>query len=450
MKLDFPKNLIYLDNASLTPVDPAVLDCMYEYDKTHTGNPSGIHADSVESKQVLEKSRAIIAGHFSARPEEIFFTGSGTEGDNLAIWGTILAYESQIAPEALSAVPKALSELPHIVTTNIEHSAVREMCLYLEKTKKAEVTFVPVGVDGIVDPKEIKKAIKQNTVLVSVQYANNEIGTIHPIREIAKVVRQYKKNLTPTSPFAPLHKKWRGEESHHDSFPLFHTDAAQAVQFCNINVQQLGVDLLSCNGSKMYGPRGCGILFKKYGIPFTPVFYGGHQEGGVRPGTEDVGRAVGLAKAFDITCAIADAETIRLTEIRDYFISELYKIIPDLIVHGSILERLPNNINVSISGYNSETIVIYLDAQGIRVSEKSACQSDSGVDSYVLEALEYAKIVSPARQSLGVGGSQTLSVPIPSGTGSIRFTLGRSTTMSDIDHTVATIRDILKLLKPEK
>ncbi len=433
MRFGFKKKTIYLDYASLTPVDPAVLDCMYEYDKTHTGNPSGIHADSVESKQILEKSRATIAGHFSARPEEIFFTGSGTEGDNLAIWGTILAYQSQTVPKALSGESILL---PHIVTTNIEHSAVRELCLYLEKTNKAEVTYVAVGVDGIVDPMEIKKSIKQNTVLVSVQYANNEIGTIQPIREIAKVIRQYKK----TSPLAPLHKQWRGEESHYDSFPLFHTDAAQAVQYCNINVQQLGVDLLSCNGSKMYGPRGAGVLFKKHGIPFTPVFYGGHQEGGVRPGTEDVGRTVGLAKAFDITRAMADTETIRLTEIRDYFIDELYKIIPDMVVHGSPIERLPNNINIAIPGYNSETVVIYLDAQGIRVSEKSACQSDSGVDSYVLEALEYARI----------SASQTLSVPIPSGTGSIRFSLGRSTTMSDIDHTVAILRDILKLLTPEK
>lgn len=433
---------IYLDYASLTPVDPVVLDCMYEYDKTHTGNPSGIHADSVDSKQILEKARTTIAGHFSARPEEIFFTGSGTEGDNLAIWGAVLAYGSQVAPEALSV-------LPHIVTTNIEHSAVRELCLYLEKTNKAEVTYVAVGVDGIVDPKEIKKAIKQNTVLVSVQYANNEIGTIQPIREIAKVIRQYKKTSplasrasidTARRDFAKSHNQWRGEESHHDSFPLFHTDAAQAVQYCNINVQQLGVDLLSCNGSKMYGPRGSGILFKKHGIPFTPVFYGGHQEGGVRPGTEDVGRAVGLAKAFDITRVMTDTETIRLTEIREYFIDKLYKIIPDMVVHGSVIERLPNNINIAIPGYNSETVVIYLDAQGIRVSEKSACQSDSGVDSYVLEALEYARI----------SASQTLSVPIPSGTGSIRFTLGRSTTMSDIDHTVAILRDILKLLKSEK
>ena len=408
MRFGLKKKTIYLDYASLTPVDPAVLDCMYEYDKTHVGNPSGIHAGSVESKQILEKSRTTISGHFSARPEEIFFTGSGTEGGNLAIWGTVLAYTG--------------AGLPHIVTTNIEHSAVRELCLYLEKTNKAEVTYVAVGADGIVDPKEIKKSIKQNTVLVSVQYANNEIGTIQPIREIAKVIRQYKK----TSPLAPLHKQWRGEESHYDSFPLFHTDAAQAVQYCNINVQQLGVDLLSCNGSKMYGPRGSGILFKKHGIPFTPVFYGGHQEGGVRPGTEDVGRVVGLAKAFDIARAMSDTETIRLTEIRDYFIDELYKIIPDMVVHGSPIERLPNNINIAIPGYNSETVVIYLDAQGIRVSEKSACQSDSGVDSYVLEALGYARM------------------------GSIRFSTGRSTTHADIDRTVATLANILKLLTPEK
>ena len=244
-------------------------------------------------------------------------------------------------------------------------------------------------------------------MLVSVQYANNEIGTIQPIREIAKVVRQYRKENV-------------------DSPVLFHTDAAQAVQYCNINVQQLGVDMLSCNGSKMYGPRGVGILFKKHGIPFTPVFYGGHQEGGVRPGTEDVGRAVGLAKAYDITRAVADTETIRLTELRDYFINELYKIIPNMVLHGSAIERLPNNINIAIPGYNSETVIIYLDAQGIRVSEKSACQSDSGVDSYVLEALGYARI------------------------GSIRFSTGRSTTYADIDRTVATLDKILKLLKPEK
>lgn len=423
---------IYLDHASLTPVDPAVLECMYEYDKTHTGNPSGIHADSVESKQVLEKSRTTIAGHFLCRPEEIFFTGSGTEGDNIAIWGAVLAYTGV--------------GLPHIVTTNIEHSAVRELCLYLEKTNKAEVTNVAVGADGIVDPKEIKKALKENTVLVSVQYANNEIGTIQPIREIAKVIRNYRKEKIEKG------RPFNGTLVRHDSAesPLFHTDAAQAIQYCNINIQQLGVDLLSCNGSKIYGPRGSGVLFKKHGIPFTPVFYGGHQEGGVRPGTEDVASAVGLAKAFDITRAVADTETIRLTEIRDYFIDKLYKIIPDMVLHGSAIEHLPNNINISIPGYNSETVVIYLDAHGIRVSEKSACQSDSGVDSYVLEALGYARMVSPARQSLGVGGSQTLSVPIPSGTGSIRFSLGRSTTMSDIDHTVATLRDILKLLKSEK
>ncbi|MGI9118397.1 MAG: cysteine desulfurase family protein [Minisyncoccia bacterium] len=412
------RKTIYLDHASLTPVDEGVLRVMYDYDKTHVGNPSGIHADSVMASNELEKARTTVAGFLSCRKEEVVFTSGGTEGDNLAIWGAVLAYKG--------------TGLPHIVTTNIEHSAVRELCLYLENPpaggKKAEVTFVAVGADGVVDPKEIKKALKPNTVLVSVQYANNEVGTIQPIREIAKVVRQYRKENA-------------------DSVVLFHTDAAQAMQYCNTNVQQIGVDMLSFNGSKMYGPRGSGVLFKKHGIPFAPVFYGGHQEHTIRPGTVDVGRAVGLAKAFETAVNIADTETIRLTQLRDYFIDELYKIIPDMVLHGSKTQRLPNNINVSIPGYNSEAIVVYLDAKGIRVSEKSACQSDTGTGSYVLEALEYAKMSSPATKNKD---SENIPVYMPHSVGSVRFTLGRSNTKSEIDYTVSTLRDILKLLKSEK
>ncbi len=294
-----------------------------------------------------------------------------------------------------------------------------ENCKLLEQKGLAEVTYVPVGANGIVDPKEIEKALKVNTVLVSVMYANNEIGTIQPIVEIAKIIRRFRKGQ---------------EKQNH--LPYLHTDTCQAMNYLfTENVDKLGIDLMTFNGSKIYGPKGIGALYVRRGTQIVPIYEGGGQEMGLRSGTEDVSRVVGLARALEITNKIKDRESRCLQILRDYFFAEIERVASTtgyaIHINGDREERLPNNINISISGISSELLVIELDAQSIFISSKSACKSTDEASSHVVHALRVAGDVCDTEESL-------------------RISLGRSTTMSDIHKLLVTIESILLKYKKWK
>ncbi len=406
---------IYLDYASATPVDTEVVKAMQPFWSLDFANPSGLHSQGVKAKNAVNDSRKKIAAILGAQPDEIIFTSGGTESDNLAILGIVEA-------------AKKIIHKPHIVTTNIEHSAIKETCRALE-LKGIEVTHVPVEENGIVDPDAIRKAIKKNTVLVSVMYANNEIGTIEPLHEIAKMVRHF--------------KKINDRSYDKNPYPFFHTDAAQAMNYLPITVAKLGVDLLSFNGSKIYGPKGIGALYKRRLVPFQSIMFGGNQEYGFRPGTENVPAIVGLAKALEIAEKIKDKESKRLVVVRDYFMKKITAVFPEIIINGDTINRLPNNVNISVPDFEGEFLVIELDAKGIAVSSKSACKSDDPEESYVIKAIRPAKSNSLNLIARSAEGGFRESIE----EGSVRFSLGRATIKKDIDYTIKSLKEIFKKQK---
>jgi cysteine desulfurase len=385
---------IYLDHSSSAPLDRGVFLAMKEFLVKNWANAGTLHKEGVRANEAIEDARLKIAKILGSHKDEIIFTSGGSEGNNLAILGII----------ALSKI-----KLPHIITTNIEHSSVLEVCRYLERMKKAKVTYIPVEPNGIVDSRKIKNAINVNTVLISVIYANNEIGTIMPIMEIAKEIRHHKK-------------------IHNTIYPYFHSDAAQAMNYLPVRVDKLGVDCLSFNGSKIYGPKGTGVLFKKRGLPLEPIMFGGDQEFGLRPGTENIAGMVGLGLALEITEGLKEKESKRLIVLRDYFINLLSRTVLDsrVLINGDLENRLPNNVNISVPGIESDLLVLELDAHGIAVSSKSACKSDNPEDSYVIRAIR----PNAKREE-----------------GSIRFSLGRSTNKADIEYTIKVFHGILAKLK---
>lgn len=430
------KKQLYLDYASSAPVDKQIEKVMSKITRDFFANPSAIHNEGVRAKKIIEDARAEIAEAISAHPNEIIFTGSGTESDAIAILGVIKNYELRNKNEkAKTTQQKAF--LPHIITTNIEHPAVLENCKMLEEAGVAEVTYVKVEANGIVNPKDIREALKENTVLVSVMYANNEIGTIQPIREIAKEIRHFRKNRKQN---ISGHADFSAEKSAQSfaspgsrapeifCFPVFHTDAAQAMNYLDTeNMDRLGVDLMSFNSSKIYGPKGVGVLYKKRGVNLTPIYSGGGQEFNLRSGTENVAGIAGVACALTIANKIKEKESARLCKLRDYAINKLLKLSKtsgyEIILNGDSEIRLPNNINISITGISSELLVIELDAIGIAVSERSACSADSDEGSHVIRALREGS------------------------TDSIRITLGRDIKKPDLDYLVSSLEKILNKYK---
>jgi cysteine desulfurase len=381
---------IYLDYASATPLEKDVLFVMNKIFKENFANSSAIHDLGVQSKNILSESRKNIAKIIDAHQNEIIFTSGSTESNNLAITGIIT------------------KNLPHVITSNIEHSSVLEVFKYLTENKLAEVTYVPVERSGIIDPKKIKKVMRKETILVSVMYANNEIGTIQPIKEIAKEIRHFNKlNNTKV---------------------LLHTDATQAINYLEINVEKLGIDMMSFNAGKIYGPKGIGALYIRRRTPVRKIIFGGDQEYGVRAGTENLASVVGFANALEITEKIKEKENKRLKKLQDYFIKKLQNLEKDkdIVLNGDLENRLPNNINITIPKIPSDLLVIELSARGIMVSAKSACKSGEEGESYVIKAIK-----PEADQE----------------NGSIRFSLGRSTTKEDLDFTLKSLKEILTKLK---
>lgn len=374
------KNRIFLDHASTTPLDPRAFSAMKPFFGNIFANPSALYEEGVLAKKHLSFFRKNTAESIGALSDEIVFTGSGTESVNLAILGV---FENLI---------KGFS--PHMVVSEFEHPAVLESALKV-KSLGGTVSYLKPNEDGFINPKDLRKVLKPNTVLISIMHANNEIGTIQPIMEIAKEIRNFRKN-----------KKTK------KNLPYFHVDASQSVNYCDIDVRKMGVDLLTLDGSKIYGPKGVGILFIRRGVKITPQILGGGQESGIRSGTENLALIAGFSKALEITSKIKAKESLRLERLRDYAIDKILKKFPKASLNGAKENRLPNNINICFPGIDGEFAVIKLDHLGFLVSSSSSCGTlaeDSR--SYVVESIGKKDCADS----------------------SIRITLGRSTSKKNID-----------------
>ena len=383
---------IYLDNAAATPLDPAVKREIFVCEDKIFGNASSLHKSGLSAKNLIDKSRNLVAKVLNAGTDEIIFTGSGTEANNLATLG----------------IARALKKYgKHIVTTSIEHHSVLNACKKLSK-EGFKITYVGVDKNGIVNPDDIKKAVRKDTVLVSVAYANNEIGTIQPIQQIAKAIRNFRKNNKPGA---------------NEKLPVFHSDACQAAGYMDLNVQKLGIDLLSLNGSKIYGPKGVGCLFVKRGINIEPIMFGGSQERGLRPGTESPPLIVGFAKALELADKNREKESGRLVKLRDYAVSKMLAEIPGSSLNGDAKERLPNNINISFEDVDGEMLVFALDKKGIEVSTGAACTTSETGPSHVLKAI-------------GKKSGDNL-----------RVTLGRFNAKKDVDYLIKVLPAVVAKLR---
>ncbi len=354
---------IYLDHAATTPLRPEVRAAMGPYlSADGFGNPSSLHADGQRAKRALDAARDTLAQALGAQFSEITFTGGGTEADNAALIGVLLAR----GPGS------------HLVTTRIEHEAVGETARFLEKLG-FDVTFVPVDERGRVSPQAVADALTDRTALVSVMHANNEVGTIQPVREIADLV--------------------------HARGAYLHTDAVQTFGQMPVNVHDLGADLLSVSAHKIYGPKGAGALYVRSGVPIEPLLHGGGQERERRAGTENVPAVVGFGEAVRLLLPERASEAVRLTGLRDLFLAALRRRIPSIALNGHPTERLPNNLNVSFPGLDAETLLLTLDRAGVSASSGSACTSGSIEPSHVLTAmgLPDARVKSAVRLTLGRG-----------------------------------------------
>ena len=375
---------IYLDYAATTPTHPEVVKAMLPYFGQAFGNPSSIHFHGQEAKAAMEEAREKIAEFIGAQGEEIVFTGGGTEANNFALKGIAYADEGKEN---------------HIITTSIEHHSVIEPCQFLAR-RGFEVTYLPVDSYGLVDPEEVEKAITDNTILISIMHANNEVGTIEPLKEIAEITNR------------------RGIS--------FHTDAVQAVGHIPVNVNELGVDLLTISAHKLYGPKGVGALYIRKGTRIISFMHGGEQERTHRAGTENVPAIVGFGKAIAIAEAEMAKERKRLLSLRDKLIKGLSERIDNIRLNGHPTQRLPNNVNVSIDFVEGESMLLNLDLEGIAASSGSACSSSALKPSHVLLALGL-----PPEQAFG----------------SLRFTLGRETAEEDIDRVLKILPQIVARLR---
>lgn len=375
---------IYLDNAATTPVDKRVLETMLPYYSDVFGNPSSPYSYGQEAKKAIEEAREKVAKALGADSDEIYFTSGGSESDNWALKGVAYALKDKGN---------------HIITTEIEHHAVLNTCRYLEK-EGFKVTYLPVDEYGLVKPEDLKKAITDKTILVSIMFANNEIGTIEPIEELVKIA--------------------------HEKNVYFHTDAVQAVGNIPIDVKKLDVDLLSLSAHKIYGPKGVGALYIKKGVKIHSLIQGGTQERNRRAGTENVPGIVGLGEAIELITKDLDSHINKLTFLRDKLINGILEKIPYARLNGHPTKRLPGNVNVSFEFIDGESLILNLDMAGICASSGSACTSGSLEPSHVL---------------LAIGRSRELA------RGSLRLTIGKDNTEEDIDKVLEVLPQIIKRLR---
>jgi cysteine desulfurase len=388
------KKEIYFDYAAATPLDPRVISAMQPYLDGCFGNPSSLHSAGRSAKTAIDDARDAIAKALNSRASEIVFTSGGTESDNLAILG-------------VARKDKTLHN--HIITSTIEHHAVLNPIEQLVKNEGFSADYVKVDREGVINPADIVSKLNAKTCLVSIMYANNEIGTIQPIAEIGKAIADWKKK--------------NGRRA--DEPPYFHTDACQAAGALSLDIKALGVDLLTLNGSKICGPKGAGVLFIANGVKIEPIVFGGGQEWRLRSGTENVPAIVGLAEALKIAATEKEKENARLTLLRDKLIAGLLKI-PKTFLNGHASKRLPNNVNVTILDIEGEAMVLYLDDQGFCVSTGSACTSANLEPSHVIRAL---------------------GLPYEAAHGSLRITLGRFTKEEEIDAFLVALPPIVEKLR---
>lgn len=375
---------IYVDNSATTPMDPQVLEEMLPYLKEDFGNPSSIHSFGRQAKHSMDKARERVANSLGAKAEEVYFTGSGTEADNWAIKG--VAYANK-------------NKGNHIITTKIEHHAVLHTCEYLEK-HGFEVTYLDVDENGLISLKQLQEAIKDSTILISIMFANNEIGTIQPIDEIGKMAKE--KGI------------------------YFHTDAVQAVGNIAIDVKELNIDLLSMSAHKIAGPKGVGALYIKKGVRIDNFVHGGAQEKKKRAGTENVAAIVGLGKAAQLAQEGLGQHIAKMTTLRDKLINGIFERIPHVKLNGHPTKRLANNANISFEYIEGESLLLSLDMAGIAASSGSACTSGSLDPSHVLMAI---------------------GLPHEIAHGSLRLSLGRINTDKDIDYILEQLPPIVERLR---
>jgi len=374
--------MIYLDHSATTPVEPRVFEAMEPYLTANFGNPSSIYRAGQDVRRAVEQARERIAALLKAEPKEIIFTSGGTESDNTAIKGLALKKGGG-----------------HVVTTSIEHPAVLNVVKWLEKNGFT-ATYVPVGSDGVVDPDEVRKALRPDTLVVSVMHANNEVGTIQPIEEIASIAKE--------------------------AGVPFHTDAVQTAGKLPLNVEEMGIDLLSLSGHKFYGPKGIGVLYTAKGVRLEPCVHGGHQEWGKRGGTENVPGIVGLGKAAEIAMSEMEADDNRLRGLRDRLETGLAERISDVDFNGHRESRLSSVANVCVKYVEGEAMLLRLDYHGIAASSGSACTSGSLEPSHVLLAM---------------------GIPAEIAHSSLRFSLGKDNTEEDIDKVLDLLPAIVEKLR---
>lgn len=376
--------MIYMDHSATSPVDPQVLKEMLPYFKENFGNASTLYSLGREARTAMEKARKQVASLIGANPDEIYFTSGGTESDNIAIKGTVNRLQNQGH---------------HIITSTIEHPAVEETCKYLEKNG-FEVTYLPVGAEGIVKVADVEAAIKKETILITVMHANNEIGTIQPIAKIGELANE--KGI------------------------YFHTDAVQTVGKIPVDVNELKVDMLSISAHKLYGPKGIGALYIRKGTRLDPLLHGGGHERGIRPGTENISGVVGLGKACQLAEENLEVSMKQISNLRDKLIEGVLEQIDQSYLNGHPTQRLPNNANFRFSSIEGESLVLQLDAKGIASSTGSACSSKKLEPSHVLMAIGLKEVDAH---------------------GSLRLSLGKENTEEEIDYVIESIKEVVERLR---
>ncbi len=396
----------YFDYAATTPIYPEVLKEINSNLRNNFGNPGSLNFFGQTAMAIVDKSREKIAKSIGANFREIIFTGSATESNNLVLRGILKN-------------AKIKNQKPRIIISSIEHESVLETARDLEKEGLAlsgvegvEVIYLKVSKNGIVDLEHLKKYLNERTVLVSIMYANNETGVIQPIAKIGEIIRNFREKNHP-NPHTLVAS----------GYPLFHTDAVQAFQFLDCNIENLGVDLMTLSAHKIYGPKGIGALYIRKSSGISPIITGGGQEFGLRSGTENVAAIAGFAKAIELADKNRQKEKKRIFLLAQYFFKEIKKIVPSAQLNAEKAERLPNILNIAFPGYNAESLLIKFDLNGIAVSRGSACMARSSQPSYVLK-------------EMGINESEQRS--------SLRFSFGRFTTKEEISKALKIIKKILK------
>lgn len=375
---------VYFDHNATTPVDREVLEAMLPFFSEEFGNASSIHSTGQRARAAVERARESVAALVRVRPTEVTFTSGGTESDNLAIFGIVAA---------------ASGETKHVITSQIEHSAVLNVCQALER-QGVEVTYVPVTHEGLVDPEDVRRALRPETVLITIMHANNELGTVQPIEEIGRIAA--------------------------DADVYFHTDAVQSAGKLPIDVEKLGVDLLSISGHKLHAPKGVGALYVRKGTRLRPILFGGHHERDRRPGTENVTGIVGLGKAAELACQHLADDAAGIAALRDRLEAGLLAAVPQARPNGSPTHRTPNTTNLTFAFVEGESLVIALDLKGLACSTGAACSSGAVEPSHVLTAI---------------------GLPPEDARASLRFSLGRENTAEDVDFALALVPGVVEHLR---